>query len=81
MNFMRSIGLKLWMTIGPINLDCALVPEPDAASLECIARVCLAAQDRAIEVRIENASPHMRELIEFCGLSKALGVEVERHPE
>jgi anti-anti-sigma regulatory factor len=69
------------MKIGPIILDCASVPEPDAATVDCMARVRLAAQDRGTELRIENAGPRLRELIDLCGLSEALGVEVERHPE
>ncbi len=69
------------MTIGPIILDCASVPEPDAASIECMAHLHLAAIQRGADLSIENASPRLRELIEFCGLAEALGVEVERHPE
>jgi len=69
------------MTIGPIILNCASVPEPDAASIECIARLQLSAIQRGAGLSIENASPRLRELIEFCGLVEALGVEVERHPE
>lgn len=69
------------MTIGKITLDCALAPEPDAATIECMAHLQLAAIERGADLSIENASPRLRELIEFCGLAEALGVEVERHPE
>jgi len=69
------------MTIGPIILNCASVPEPDAASIECLAHLQLAAIERGADLSIENASPRLAELIEFCGLAEALGVEVERHPE
>jgi len=64
------------MTIGQIILDCASVPEPDAATVECIARIRLVARERGAEVRFENVSPRLRELLTFC-----LGVEVERQPE
>ncbi len=69
------------MTLGPIILNCASVPEPDAASIECLAHLQLAAIERGADLSIENASPRLAELIEFCGLAEALGVEVERHPE
>ncbi len=69
------------MTIGPIILNCASVPEPDAASIECMAHLQLAAIQRGADLSVENASPRLRELIEFCGLGEALCVEVERHPE
>ena len=69
------------MTIGPIILDCASAPEPDAASIECMAHLQLAAIHRGTDLSIENPSPRLRELIEFCGLAEALGVEVERQPE
>ena len=69
------------MTIGPIILNCASVPEPDAASIECVAHLQLAAIQRGADLSIENANPRLRELIEFCGLAEALGVEAERHPE
>lgn len=65
------------MEIGPIILDCASVPEPDLATIDCIARVQLVARERGGEVNLTNASARLRELLEFCGLS----VEVERHPE
>jgi anti-anti-sigma regulatory factor len=69
------------MAFGPIILDCASVLEPDVASIECIARVRLAARERGEELVIENAGPRLRELIEFCGLAEVLGVQVERHSE
>jgi anti-anti-sigma regulatory factor len=69
------------MTIGKITLDCALAPEPDAAIIECMAHLQLAAIERGGDLSIENASPHLRELIELCGLSEALRVEVQRQPE
>ncbi len=46
-----------------------------------MAHLQLAAIERGAGLSIEKASPALRELIEFCGLAEALGVEVERHPE
>ena len=69
------------MKIGKITLDCALAPEPDAATIECMAHLQLAAIERGVDLSIENASPALRGLIELCGLSEALGVEVERQLE
>jgi len=69
------------MTIGKITLDCALAPEPDAATIECMAHLQLAAIERGADLSIENASPQLRELIELCGLSECLRVEVQRQPE
>jgi hypothetical protein len=65
------------MKIGPIVLDCASVPEPDLATIDCIARIQLVARERGSEVRLDNPSPRLLELLGFCGLR----VEVERHPE
>ena len=81
MNFVGGGGLKLQMKIGKINLDCASAPEPDAGTIECMAYLQLAAIERGTELSIENASPALRDLIELCGLSKTLRVEVERQPE
>jgi hypothetical protein len=69
------------MTIGTITVDCALAPEPDAETIECMAHLQLAAIERGADLSIMNASPQLRELIEFCGLAETLRVEVERHPE
>ena len=64
-----------------IRLDCASAPEPELGTVDCIARIQLAAGERAEEVRLENASPNLLELLNFCGLAELLRVEVERHPE
>ena len=69
------------MKIGKIILDCAWAPEPDAAAIECMAYLQLAAIVRGTELSIENASPALRDLIELCGLSETLRVEVQRQPE
>ena len=69
------------MKIGTITLDCASAPEPDLSTIECMAYVQLAAIERGADLSIENASPALRLLIELCGLSEFLRVEVQRQPE
>ncbi len=69
------------MEIGPIIVDCASAPEPDATTLECLVCIQLVARQRDVKVELDNVSMRMRELIDFCGLSETLGVEVERQPE
>ena len=69
------------MKVDLITLDCASSPVADLGTVELIALVRLCAQECAEEVRLVNVSPALRDLIELCGLSEALSVEVERHPE
>jgi hypothetical protein len=68
------------MKIDLITLDCASLGS-DVAAVDLIARIRLAACRCGVEVRLENPSPSLAELIGFCGLSGALGVEVERQAE
>jgi gamma-glutamyl:cysteine ligase YbdK (ATP-grasp superfamily) len=55
--------------------------EADAATLDLLARLQLAARRLGIEVRLLDASSELRELIAFAGLTCVLRVEVEREPE
>jgi hypothetical protein len=55
--------------------------EADAATLDLLARLQLSARRLGIEVHLLDASPELRELIAFAGLTYALRVEVERQPE
>jgi len=55
--------------------------EADAATLDLLARLQLAARRLGIEVRLLDASSELRELIAFAGLAYVLRVEVEREPE
>ena len=81
MNFPPEAGLGCQMQVGSINVDCALMAQPDAATVDCIARVRLAANERRCDLRLDNVSPRLAELIDFCGLAELLAVEVERQPE
>ena len=81
MNFGHRLGLYIKMTIGAIILDCASVDEPDASTVDQIARFHLAARTRGFDLRLANASRSLLELIDFCGLAGVLGVEPERQAE
>jgi anti-anti-sigma regulatory factor len=81
MNSCLSRGQKVKMTIDPIDLDCARLNEPDVAVIDRIARLQLAARELGLELRLVNVSPAVLELVDFCGLRDALGVEVQGQPE
>lgn len=74
-------GLKLQMAIEKITLDCASGPVAELGTVELIALIRLFALECGEEVQLINVSPGLRDLIELCGLSEVLGVEVERQPE
>jgi ABC-type transporter Mla MlaB component len=46
--------------------------EPDAVTVEAVARLQLAARRRGCEVRLYNASDALRELVELMGLTNVL---------
>jgi ABC-type transporter Mla MlaB component len=46
--------------------------EPDAVTIDALARLQLAARRLGCDVRLENASPELRELIAFMGLNNVL---------
>ena len=56
---------------GETRCDVAGV-EPDAATVDALARLQLAAGRLGCRVRLENASPQLRELIAFMGLQDVL---------
>jgi gamma-glutamyl:cysteine ligase YbdK (ATP-grasp superfamily) len=55
--------------------------EADAATLDLLARLRLSARRLGIEVRLLDATPELRELVAFAGLTGALGLEPGREPE
>lgn len=79
----------------PVERDAELVcdlgrlADADAATVEALARLQLVARRHACRVRLRDASPRIRELLELVGLSEVLpcepheasGVEVQRQPE
>jgi ABC-type transporter Mla MlaB component len=51
--------------------DVADVP-PDAVTVDALARLQLAAQRTGCSIRLENATPELRELVAFMGLGDVL---------
>jgi len=69
------------MTIGTIILDCAPMHEPDAGTIDRIARFQVAVRRNGGDLRLENANRSLLELIDLCGLAGALRVEPGRQAE
>jgi ABC-type transporter Mla MlaB component len=46
--------------------------EPDAVTVDALARLQLAARRTGCKVRLQHASPELRELVAFMGLSDVL---------
>ena len=51
---------------------------PTAATVDVLARLALSLRRRGCRLRVRRASPELRELIAFMGLTEALGVEMRR---
>jgi anti-anti-sigma regulatory factor len=63
-----------------IVCDASALP-PGAAAVEALALLQLGARRAGTQIRLSGASPELRHLIAFCGLSDVLGVEPEGQPE
>jgi hypothetical protein len=61
-----------------VCLDCRPIDEPDAATIDGIARLHLAARRSGCQLELRNADPSLLELIDFAGLAEVLRVEVQR---
>jgi ABC-type transporter Mla MlaB component len=58
---------------GPGETSCDVAGvEPDAVTVDALCRLQLAARRLGCRVRLENASPRLRELIAFMGLRDVL---------
>lgn len=53
--------------------------EPDAVTVDALARLQLAAHRRGCEVRLRNASPSLLDLVALMGLTHVLPDEPERN--
>jgi STAS domain-containing protein len=55
----------------------------ELAAVEALARLSLVARRLGCPLKVRRASPELRDLVEFCGLSAALGVgrQRRRQPE
>ena len=58
-----------------IVCDVGALP-PEAAAVEALARLQLAARRVGLEIRLCRASSELRDLLVFCGLDDVLRVEV-----
>jgi hypothetical protein len=63
-----------------IDLDVSALA-PDVVTIDALARLELAARRVGRRVRLHGTSADLVELITFCGLSDALGVEPGRQAE
>ncbi len=67
--------------------DVGAILDPDAVTVDALARVQLTARRVGLQVRLEHASPELRDLLAFMGLSKVVQLsdrsrlEVERQAE
>jgi ABC-type transporter Mla MlaB component len=84
---MRARTLLDGDTHDRIVCDVRALVEPDAATVDALARLQVAARRRGREVSLLGASARLRELLDFCGLDQAippcegLVVESGREPE
>ena len=66
---------------GEIAWDVGGIGEADAATIDALARLQLAAKRAGCRLRLCNATTELFELLLFAGLAEALGVEPGRKPE
>lgn len=57
----------------PVVVDVSALRDPDAEDLDRLARMQLAARRAGRRLRLDNASPQLRELLALAGLGEALG--------
>jgi hypothetical protein len=65
---------------GTIDLDASALA-PDVVTVDALARLQLAARRVGRRIRLRGTSDDLIDLITFCGLDEALGVEPRRQPE
>lgn len=53
----------------------------DLGAVDALCRLALIARRHGAELRVRNASPRLRELLDFLGLGEALGLEPLRETE
>jgi hypothetical protein len=70
-----------------LTCDVGAIVEPDAVTVDALARLQLIARRLGREARVEHASPELRDLLAFMGLSRVVrlsegsGVESGRQTE
>jgi ABC-type transporter Mla MlaB component len=71
---------RLLSKMDTLRCDVRALPA-DAAAIDGLARLQLAARRAGIELRLCHASPELCALLELIGLDSVLCVEPERQPE
>ena len=69
------------MTVREVPCDVRALVDPDAATVDVLARLQLAARRLGREIRLHNASLELQELLDFMGLTDVLRVEPRRQTE
>ena len=69
------------MATDPIEVDCGRLVDIDVSLVDRVARLQVAARRLGFELRLINAEVALVELVDLCGLSAALCVEVKRQSE
>jgi anti-anti-sigma regulatory factor len=81
MSFAPPFGLRDTMP-RPRKIFCDLgALAPDAAAVDALARLRLAAKRNGVELSLVNVSCELQELLTFLGLLEVLRVEVAGQPE
>jgi anti-anti-sigma regulatory factor len=65
----------------PLVCDVGAITDPDAATVDALARFQLVARRAGRQVRLAHVSPELRGLLAFMGLERVLPVEPERQAE
>ena len=67
---------------GPRTILCDVsVLDPDATTIDALARLQLSSRRVGLELRVRNASGELQELLAFAGLDEVLPLEAGGQPE
>jgi ABC-type transporter Mla MlaB component len=83
----RAQRLMAGVNADRLVCDVGAITNPDAVTVDALARLQLTARRLGRHVRLEHASPRLRELLSFVGLSEVLpvdgrsGIEARRQAE
>lgn len=61
-----------------IELDMALTDMIDSAGIELLSKLNKSLQNRNGKLKITNVAPHVHEVLDVCGVSTLVGVELAR---
>jgi ABC-type transporter Mla MlaB component len=71
----RAQRLMAGVNADRLVCDVGAITNPDAVTIDALARLQLTARRLGRHVRLEHASPQLRELLSFVGLSEVLPVD------